>query len=125
MMASLGVTSALKPGVPAVWKNSGSSSGSQAAVSATAAILSLVRPETNTNNSDSFVCRFPKDKLSDKKEAYKLTTVPVSELQSLSSSFSRSSSSGHVENLLDGSLYPSPERPRELLVNADFVTCTQ
>jgi len=87
----------LKPGVPAFLQNS--------------QVVSLVRPVDN----EQYLCRFPKD-ARQKKEEYKTVVANSRDLKPLNES---------VENLLDGSLFPTRTRRNELLVTADFVTCTQ
>ena len=66
------------------------------------------------NNDHSLLCRVPK---TGQQLRNKYTTLAINpdDLEAI----------GEPENLLDGSLFPTSDRPTELKVTADFVTCTQ
>jgi len=93
---------ALTPGVPAVLLQSVAENKPRT--------VTVVRPD----GVDAFVCRLPKGG-GQLRAKYTLLSVPSKNLRPI----------GTVENLLDGSMFPSVERPKELVIAADFVTCTQ
>lgn len=105
----------LEPGAPAVL------SGLTKRLDLNGSLATLVRTqndESTSNNGSSsdvrWVCRLPKTS-EERNKKYRLLTVKPQNLLR----------KGDPENLLDGSLSPSAQRPKELKVDADFVTCTQ
>jgi hypothetical protein len=102
---------ALRPGTPAVLSEL-SSKANRLNAGGELQTVTLVRPFKD--DKDTFLCRLPKS-AKELREKYKVLVLPASDLHPV----------GEPENLLDGSLFPSESRPRQLKVQADFVTCTQ
>lgn len=104
---------ALRPGTPAVLSElSSKAHGLNAGAVGEVQTVTLVRPYKD--DKDTFLCRLPKS-AKELRDKYKVLAFPVSDLNPV----------GDPENLLDGSLFPSESRPKQLKVQADFVTCTQ
>jgi hypothetical protein len=105
---------ASKPGVPALVKEA-SKYGFAANSSTPFITVHVVRP---LQKEQGFLCRVPKS-AAQLKESYQTLSIAAQDLTPLVAAKNR------PENLLDGSLYPNDSRPVELLIHADFVTCTQ